>query len=107
MNYGLVIGLLIVGTFAVLVGAVVVFSLRWMMNGAGAGSSIDAFLQSGKANPNPPHIPPTYHPEVKALEGGARYSASVQRLVLDDPETQMRKYRESRTTTQAELSNIT
>ena len=59
MSYGLVIGLLVISAFVAFTIAMAVFAVRWMANGAGAGSSIDAFLRGGHANPNPPDMPAT------------------------------------------------
>ena len=102
MNYGLVIGLLIVGNFTVFVGAVVIFSLRWMMNGDGAGSSIDAFLQSGQANPNPPDMPSTY----STRPGSKGFKATGLILDLDPPYLQYAKNTANQTTTTEELKHI-
>jgi hypothetical protein len=96
-------GWFFIGFVVVTLTAVSIAFIRWIRDSNGqAGSSFDELLRSGRLNPNSPDVAPTYTTSTE-LHGKGRI---VQRKILDDPETQLRKHKNAQTTTTKELRAI-
>ena len=86
-------------------GSVYAIARLFLVPDGGGRSTLDEYLRSGAANPNPSHIPPSYSGDFRRHAEG-RHATHAQIAVLDDPATQRRKFEASQTTTTRELRNI-